>query len=95
MSTIVGTIDVLIEILQKAKEEGFKYYIASNSLNGQQQAPSKKSGVFRLSFGFLAKAFNHEDLGKLLKDTSQLSIEAIQLIKEEIEQKGLEGYELD
>ena len=98
LATVVGPIEEMIKTLEKAKESGYKYFIATNELDGQLLSPSKKRPWFRVSFAFLGKAFKSEDLRPILyarkfaillfKDMSEFSDEAIKLIEEGMKGDG-------
>jgi len=66
MSTIVATIDELMEFLQKHKEKGYKYAIIAPDPIGGWSAPSKRKKYYQANFA-VARVFEKDNLMNLLK----------------------------
>ena len=67
MTTMIATIDEVIDYLQKHKEAGFKYVIIAEDPVGGWSAPSKKKGYYKTSFAVSRNVFGKDDLNNLLK----------------------------
>ena len=67
MTTMIATIDEVIDYLQKHKKAGFKYVIIAGDPVGEWSAPSKKKGYYKTSFAISKTVFEREDLKNLLK----------------------------
>ena len=69
MTTMVGTVDEFIDLLQKMKKDGYKYVVISEDLEGQLSAPSKRKKYFRIGFAFSDIVFiNNRDLRLFLSN---------------------------
>lgn len=67
MSTIIATIDEVIDFLQKHKEKGYKYAIIGTDPTGGWSAPSKKRKYYQVNFAVAGDVFEKSDLMNLMK----------------------------
>ena len=67
MTTMIATIDEVIDYLQKHREAGFKYVIIAEDPVGDWSVPSKKKRYYKTSFAVSRDVFGKDDLNNLLK----------------------------
>ena len=95
MTTIVMTIDRLIEQLQGLKKDGYQYVIISPDPIGSWSAPSKKRRYYQAAFALTDEVFAKDDLNNLLNSkafamfffnsTEKFSAEVREFFKKELE----------
>jgi len=66
MTTIIATIDEVIDFLQKHKEKGYKYAIIAPDPVGSWSAPSKKRKYYQATFAVAGDVFVKDNLMNLM-----------------------------
>ncbi|NJE47349.1 hypothetical protein E3E35_08045 [Thermococcus sp. GR7] len=66
MTTMIATIDDVIDFLQKHKEKGYKYAIIAPDPVGGWSAPSRKRKYYQANFAVARDVFAKDDLMNLM-----------------------------
>ncbi|BAD84602.1 hypothetical protein TK0413 [Thermococcus kodakarensis KOD1] len=67
MTTMIATVDELIDFLKKHKKKGFKYAIIAMDPIGGWRAPSGKKKYYQANFAISRGVFAKDDLTNLMK----------------------------